>query len=99
MVQGGLSQRLASPGLFARMPGLKMLPLSVAPPKELFWFPRICSRLTICGVHPTRGFHDALGENVGIGAMASSPKFRLYGGVVPSVQMIPNALLPLTEAE
>jgi len=81
------------------MPGLKMLPLSVAPPKELFWLPRICSMVTIRGIHPTSGFHDALVEKAGIGATASSPKLRLYGGVVPSIHMIPNTFFPLTEAE
>jgi hypothetical protein len=35
-VEPGVSQRLASPGLAARIPGLKMLPLSVAPFRELF---------------------------------------------------------------
>ncbi len=55
--------------------------------------------VTIRGIHPTSGFHDALVEKAGIGATASSPKLRLYGGVVPSIHMIPNTFFPLTEAE
>jgi len=40
------------------MPGLNMLPLSVAPPSELDWFPSTCSTVTSIGVHLTLGFQE-----------------------------------------
>jgi hypothetical protein len=81
------------------MPGLKMLPLSVAPPKELFWLPRICSIVTTIGVHWTFGFQEVSWENTGTDPTVSNPKFRLYGDVVPSIHMMPNEFLPFTDAE
>jgi len=96
-----VSQRLASPGLGAIIPGLKILPPSSAPPEEeLVWPPRICSIVTTIGVHCTLGLQDPSLLNVGVGAIVSSAKFRLYGAVVPSNHMMPNVFLPVpSEAE
>src|SRR2546428_249861 len=78
----GFNQRLASPLAGARMPGLKLLPLSVAPPNELDWLPRICSIVTTCAVQVTLGFqeesHVTFGpQDPGACPTASSPKFKL----------------------
>ena len=78
----GVSHRLASPLPGARMPGLKILPLCVAPPNVLDWLPRICSIVTIWAVQVTLGFqeesHVAFGpHDPGACPTVSSPKFKL----------------------
>ena len=40
------------------IPGLKILPLSDAPPRALVWFPTICSTVTTVGIQLTLGFQD-----------------------------------------
>jgi hypothetical protein len=93
-----VSQRLASPGLGAKIPGLKMLPPSSAPPEEeLVWTPRICSIVTTIGVHCTLGFQDPSLVKMGVGAIVSSPKFKLKGEF-PSIHKMPKVFLPVLSA-
>jgi hypothetical protein len=98
-----VSQRLAPSEpirLGAWIPGLKMLPLSVAPPRELFWLPRICSTVTTHGVQCTLGFHDVSVVNPLADPIVSNPKFKLKDdGPTPSNHVIPNVFLVPTDVE
>ena len=55
----GVSHRFADPTGDV-IPGLNMLPFSVAPPMEFAWFPRTCSTVTTTGEQVTLGFQELL---------------------------------------
>src|SRR5206468_12931305 len=57
------------------IPGLKMLPPCVAPPRGPVWFPTICSTVTGVGVQLTFGFQEVNPvEGLAIALAGNSPR-------------------------